>query len=59
LPFPNISTATLLAFIEFMADNKYNVATIKNYVSACKTKFKQLQLCVVPFQSELLKFSFR
>jgi integrase len=59
LPFPQVSVATLLAFIEFMADNKYNVATVRNYISACKTKFKQLQLCIVPFQSELIKYSFR
>jgi hypothetical protein len=48
----------LLAFIEFLVDNKYNVATV-NYISSCKSKYKQLQLPIVAFQSELIKFSFR
>jgi hypothetical protein len=51
--------ATLLAFIQFLVDNNYNVATIKNYISSCKSKYKQLQLPIVAFQSELIAFSFR
>jgi hypothetical protein len=44
--FPNISVIILLSYIEFLADNKYAASTVKNYVSACKTKYKQLQLNV-------------
>jgi hypothetical protein len=28
VPFPQVSTLTLLAYIEFLADNQYNVSTI-------------------------------
>jgi hypothetical protein len=59
LPFPHVSVATLLAFIEFLVDNNYNVATVKNYISSCKSKYKQLQLPIIAFQSELIKFSIR
>jgi site-specific recombinase XerD len=59
VPFPQVSTLTLLAYIEFLADNKYNVSTIKNYISACKSKFKQLSISVHPFESELIKLSFK
>jgi integrase len=59
VPFPQVSTLTLLAYIEFLPDNKYNVSTIKNYISACKSKFKQLSISVHPFESELIKLSFK
>jgi integrase len=59
VPFPHISTVTLLAYIEFLADNKYNISTIKNYISACKSKFKQLALPIVSFESELIRLSLR
>jgi hypothetical protein len=49
--FPNVSVITLLRYIEFLADNKYAASTVKNYISACKTKFKQMQLDVTAFES--------
>jgi site-specific recombinase XerD len=57
--FPNVSVITLLSYIEFLADNKYSVATVKNYLSACKTKFKQLQLDVIAFESNLIKYALK
>jgi hypothetical protein len=57
--FPNVSVINLLSYIEFLADNKYAASTIKNYVSACKTKYKQLQLNVEVFESNLVNYALK
>jgi site-specific recombinase XerD len=57
--FPKVSVITLLSYIEFLADNKYSASSVKNYLSACKIKFKQLQLDVIAFESNLIKFALK
>jgi integrase len=49
--FPKISIHTLLSFIVFLADNKLAVATVRNYVSSIKTRFKVLSISVEIFES--------
>jgi hypothetical protein len=39
ISFPNVSTATLLSLVEFLADNHLAPATIKNYISSIKATF--------------------
>jgi hypothetical protein len=49
--FPKVSIHTLLSFIVFLAENKLAVATIRNYVSSIKTRFKVLSIPIEVFES--------
>jgi integrase len=59
LPFPIVSVLTLLTFVEFLADNNLSPATISNYLSSCKSKFKSMGLAIENFNNHLLKLSIR
>jgi integrase len=57
--FPNVSTATLLSFTEFLADNHLAPSTITNYISSIKAVFRRLAINVSQFDSNLLKLSLK
>jgi integrase len=59
LQFPAVTVLTLLSFVEFLNDNNLAPATIKNYLSSCKAKFKQAGLPVVNFNSNLVKLALK
>jgi hypothetical protein len=43
--------ATLLSFVEFLADNKLAPCTIKNYISSIKSTFRWIDMDVSQFES--------
>jgi hypothetical protein len=59
LQFPNVGVATILAFVEFLADNKLAKATIKNYIGFIKAEYKSLDFNIVNFQSHLIKLAIK
>jgi integrase len=54
LDLKNMQLFSLLAFVEFLVDSKLTVATIKNYLTSLKSKFKLLGLPITVFDSPKL-----
>ena len=54
-----LSTSTVLSFLEFLALSKLSLSVILNYISAIKTKFSILALDVSPFSDPRIKYFHR
>jgi hypothetical protein len=54
LPFPQVDTFTLLAFVEFLVDSDLGRATIKIYISSITSYFSIFNISIHPFQSHQL-----
>jgi site-specific recombinase XerD len=59
LKFPVVAVATILSFVEFLADNNLAPATIKNYLSSVKSHFRRLSIDVTSFDSNLIKLALK